>query len=89
MALGASRRSILSLLLRGPVRTVIIGLVAGAPAVFLTMRSAQALLFGVPPFDPVIVVASAGLLLGIGTVAGLWPAYRATTINPITVLKNA
>ena len=89
MALGASRRSILSLLLRGPVRTVIIGLVAGAPAVFLTMRSAQALLFGVPPFDPVIIVASAGLLLGIGTVAGLWPAYRATTINPITVLKNA
>jgi predicted permease len=87
-ALGASRRSILALMLRGPVRTVITGLIAGTPAVFLVMRSARALLFGIPSFDLVIVGASAGLLLTIGVAAALWPAYRATTIDPITVLKN-
>jgi putative ABC transport system permease protein len=88
MALGASRRAILSLLLRGPVRTVLIGIIAGAPAVFLVMRSAQAMLYDVPSFDPLIVGASAGLLLAIAVAASAWPAYRATTIDPVTVLKN-
>jgi ABC-type antimicrobial peptide transport system permease subunit len=88
IALGASRRSIFSLLLRGPVRTVIVGLIAGAPAVYLVMRSTQALLFGMPPFDPIMVGSSAGLLLVIGVAATLWPAYRAIRIDPIAVLKN-
>ena len=88
MALGAPRVAILSLLLQGPVRTVIVGLIAGAPAVFLVMRSAKAMLFGVPSFDPPVVAACAGLLLTIGVAASAWPAYRATRIDPIAVLKN-
>jgi putative ABC transport system permease protein len=88
IALGASRRSIAALVLRGPVRTVLAGVLAGTPGVFFVMRSAESLLFGVAAFDPSIVAGSAVLLVIIGVVAAAGAARQATTIDPISVLKG-
>ena len=46
------------------------------------------MLFGVAPGDPVTFVAAASVLLAIGTLAGYWPARRATQIDPIAALRR-
>ena len=87
LALGATSRDIVSLVLRDPLRTTTLGIIVGVPAAYAAMRSISALLFGVAPFDIVTMAACALALIGITTAAALWPARRAAAINPQECLK--
>ena len=50
--------------------------------------SLDRLLFGVAPTDPLTVAGVVGLLAGIGLVATVVPSWRATRIDPVTILRQ-
>ena len=86
VALGASRADIIRLVMReGGVITgagVVIGLAAG----LLAARSLSAVLYGVPPGDPLSLVAAAAVLSATGLAACYVPARRAARVDAARTL---
>ena len=89
MALGASRASVLQLVLGQGLRLVAIGLAIGGVAALLLARSIDALLFEIRPTDASTYVAVAIVLAAVALVACLLPARRASSVDPMIVLKGA
>jgi putative ABC transport system permease protein len=87
MALGATRASILGLVMRNGMRMVIAGAAAGLVAAALVTRALRGLLFGVPALDPLTFAGVTGLLLLVAVFAILVPALRAMRLDPITALR--
>jgi len=87
MALGASGRDILKLVIGGGVRLVVVGIVIGASATLALSRFVAFELYGVAPTDPVVLVAGALVLLTVAVAACLIPAWRATRADPVSSLK--
>jgi putative ABC transport system permease protein len=87
MALGATRASILGLVMRNGMRMVIAGVAAGLVAAALVTRALRGLLFGVPALDPLTFAGVTGLLLLVAVCAILVPALRAMRLDPITALR--
>jgi len=88
MALGATRASVVSMVLRGALWQVLIGLALGIPAALYAGHLMQSLLYGVGSYDP-LALAGATLILGLcATVAGLIPARRAASIEPMQALRT-
>jgi putative ABC transport system permease protein len=88
MALGADRGRIVGMVLGGAFLHVGIGLAIGISAAIVAGKLMTAQLFGVQPWDPVMLT-SATLLLGLGTlVASLIPAWRAACIEPMAALRT-
>jgi ABC-type antimicrobial peptide transport system permease subunit len=88
VAMGASRRDILRLILGEGIAQAIFGLVVGLGAAALLMRWVRAYLYGVGPFDPVAVVGAAILLLATTLVACLIPARRAMNVDPVAAVRE-
>ncbi|MDQ3069526.1 MAG: ABC transporter permease [Acidobacteriota bacterium] len=88
VALGATRGSILSLVLRGGMRLVVLGIAGGLAASALVTRALRGLLFGVPALDPLTFAVVTALLLVVGTCAMLIPARRAMRLDPIEALRG-
>ncbi len=87
-ALGADRRSILSLVLGQGLRTAGVGLVLGLGGALLLSRFLQSLLFGVGQHDLVVFAGVTVLLLGVATAACYIPARKATLIDPMVALRE-
>jgi predicted permease len=87
MAVGAQRGDVLQLVLFGGLRLVALGVVLGLIGAFALTRVLQTLLFGVTAHDPLVFAANAGLLIVVATAACLFPALRATRVNPIVALR--
>ena len=87
-ALGADRRSILSLVLTQGLRTAGAGLVLGLGGAFLLSRFLQSLLFGVAQHDFGVFAGVAVLLLSVALVACYIPARKATLIDPMVALRE-
>jgi len=88
MAIGAQRRDVLDLILRGGLKLVAIGVILGLVGAFLLSRVLQGLLFGVTAHDPVVFAVNAALLFAVATAACLLPALRATRIDPMVALRT-
>ena len=90
MALGATRRTVLKMVLQQGMLLTVIGVIiglAGAYALTGYLESLTSMLFGVGPRDPITFVFI-GLLLGvIALVACLIPARRATRVDPLEALR--
>ena len=87
MALGAGRGDIYRAVLGGTLTVVATGAVAGIIGAAAAVRLFDAMLFGVAPADPV-TFAVAVILLGItAAVAAFVPARRASTLDPLAILK--
>ena len=86
-ALGASRRSILSMVLKQGVALAAIGIALGAIVAAASSRGLSALLFGISPLDPVSYAAVAMLLMGVTIAACWWPARRAARVDPSLTLR--
>jgi putative ABC transport system permease protein len=88
MALGADRGSVIGMVLGGAFRQVAIGLALGLPAAIGAGKLMAAQLFGVQPWDPVML-ALATLLLGLAAlVASVLPAWRAAGVQPMVALRT-
>jgi predicted permease len=88
MALGSTRGGIFRLVLAGSASIAAVGLVSGGLGSIAAVRLLRSMLFGVTPFDTVSYAAAAIILLITLLVAGLVPARRAATIQPMQVLKT-
>jgi ABC-type antimicrobial peptide transport system permease subunit len=81
MALGANRRHVLTLILRGAALLIAIGLLLGLPLALSASRFLN-------QSDPVIICAAI-LVLGVsGLAAALIPSYRAASIAPVRALRS-
>lgn len=85
-ALGASRGSILALLMRQGMTLTMIGVLLGLAVAAIASRALTALLFGVSYLDPLTYASVSLLLLAVAAIACLVPAHRAATIDPVEAL---
>jgi predicted permease len=87
MALGASRSSIFTFVLRDPLRTTLAGVTAGIPGAIVLIRLAQSLLFGVGVVDVPALVLCTILVVAVALAAAIVPARRAAGIDPAVALR--
>ena len=82
LALGASSRNILWLVMRDGVAVAGLGAVLGLWAGIIAARSLSGLLFSTSASDPLTLGAAVAILLGVAVVACYIPARRATRLDP-------
>lgn len=88
VALGAQPRDVRWLVLAQMARMTLVGGVVGAALALVLGRLAQAMLFGVEGTDAAIIVAAVLVVVVVAVAAGILPARRATSVNPIVALRN-
>jgi len=88
MALGASGRQVMQLVMRETLGWVALGVTLGFGAVLATTRWVESLLFGLKPRDPLTMGLAALVLLVVAAVAGYLPARRATRVDPLIALRR-
>jgi ABC-type antimicrobial peptide transport system permease subunit len=88
MALGADRRHVVGMVLGGAFGQVGIGLALGLPAAMAAGKLMTTQLFGVQPWDPVMLALASLLLSSAALVASLVPALRAARVQPMVALRT-
>lgn len=87
IALGASPRSIHSLVLGRGMRVVLCGVLLGIGGAAVTTRLLQSLLFDLTPLDPATFAAAAVLASAVGLLATYVPAQRAARVDPLESIR--
>ena len=87
MALGASRRDAVAMILRGAFGLIVVGLVLGLPLTFAAGRFLGNELYGMNPYDPFVVLTAAAALGFSAFLASLIPALKASRISPMEALR--
>jgi putative ABC transport system permease protein len=87
MALGASHKSVLRLVVSQGISLALIGVAIGVTASLFLTKLMATLLFGVSVTDPITFVAISLLLIGVTTVASIVPARRAMKVDPMVALR--
>jgi ABC-type antimicrobial peptide transport system permease subunit len=88
VALGASRRQILALVLGHGLKMALAGVALGLVAAFGLTRLMRTMLYGVGATDPATFAIIAGLLTIVAVVGCYLPARRATKVDPLTALRS-
>jgi ABC-type antimicrobial peptide transport system permease subunit len=87
LALGASPGGVLRMVLSHGLRVAGAGALFGLVAALALGRVMVALLYDVTPFDPVTLVATSAIFLGVAVLASLLPAARAARTAPMDALR--
>jgi len=87
VALGSTRAGILQLVLREGFKLVAMGFVLGVVAAAYLQKAVATQIYGVRPYDPLVLVGVMALLAGIALGACAVPARRAMSVDPIVVLR--
>jgi predicted permease len=87
MALGASQRSVLGMMLGQGLWLVGLGLAVGITASFALARVLDSYLYQTTPTDPLTLVGVSVAFIVAGALACLGPAWRATTVDPMLALR--
>jgi predicted permease len=87
IALGAQRGSVLRLTLADGLRPTLVGLVFGLAGGAVAARLIRDLLYGVQPLDAGVFFAMAVVLVGVAAAACLFPAWKASRLDPIRALR--
>ncbi len=89
MALGADRQTIMRLVMARGLLLAVAGIVVGLAASFGATRLMASLLFNVEPTDPATLLSVAGLIVLVAALACLVPAWRATRVDPLVVMRES
>lgn len=87
MALGASRWSVVGIIMREAVIVLTIGIALGIAVSLVVTRSASSLLFGLQPHDPLTLIGASALLICVAVLASFLPAQRASRVDPMEALR--
>ena len=86
-ALGASRASILALVVRQGLGLAGLGVAIGLAGAAMASHAIEAMLFGVSRLDPVTYLSVIALLAGVSMIACAMPAWRAVRVDPASTLR--
>ncbi len=87
MALGANRLDVVKMVLRGAFTQIGIGLIIGVPLAIVAGRLMATKLYGVTGFNLFILAGAVGALALCAFIAGVVPARRAASIEPVRALR--
>jgi predicted permease len=87
MALGASPRDVLRLVLRQALLLAVVGIAVGLACAAAMTQLLTSMLFGVKATDPLTYVAVVIMLMGVAMLASYIPARRAMRVDPIVALR--
>jgi putative ABC transport system permease protein len=89
IALGAKPGEVMGTVLRQALMLTALGVAIGTAAALALTRLLGALLYEVSPTDPITYAAVAILLAVVAAIAAWMPAWRATRIDPLVVLRES
>jgi len=87
MALGATRRDVVGIILRQTLILLALGIGIGLLLTVAATSGARSLLYGLRPTDPLSLIGAALFLAVVALAASFWPAYRATRCDPMKALR--
>jgi putative ABC transport system permease protein len=88
VALGATSRDILTLVVGRGASLALAGAAVGCAMAFLATRALRSLLFGVSATDPLTFAAAVALFVAVAVAASLAPAHRAMRADPVEALRD-
>jgi predicted permease len=88
MALGAERRGVIALVMRGAVVQTALGLAIGIPIAFLCVRFVKAELYEITNANASVMATAIIILAVSACVAGMIPARRAASTDPVQALRT-
>jgi macrolide transport system ATP-binding/permease protein len=87
MALGAERTRVVGMVMRGAMIQALIGLAIGTPIAFLCVRYVKAQLYEITTLNPYVLGGAIVTLALAAVIAGIIPARRAASIDPVRALR--
>ncbi len=87
IALGATPRDVVALVVRSGTRITVVGLAIGLVGAILATRTLRALLFGVSAMDGLTFAVVCIVLAGAATLASWLPARRAAAVDPVVAMR--
>ena len=88
MALGASQRAVVLMVVREALGLVLAGTALGVPLALAAGHAARAFLFGIAPHDGSTLALACSALVVVALVAAFAPARRASRVEPMTALRH-
>ena len=88
VALGATRRTVVRMIVRDGLGVAIPGVLIGAPCTWAAARLVRAQLYGIAPGDPRTLLFGASMILATALAASLLAALRASRITPVEALRE-
>jgi len=88
MALGAPIASVLRMVVVEGMKPMMAGIIIGIVAAMALGGVMSALVYGITPHDGATFVSVALIIMVVGAVASLVPAYRATCVDPLVALRD-
>ena len=87
MALGAERSRVITMVMRGAMIQALAGLAIGAPVAMLCVRYVKSQLFDITTVNPTVMIGAIVTLTLAAAIAGIIPARRAASIDPVKALR--
>jgi len=88
LALGASRRTVIWMIVRDGLAIALPGVLIGAPCAWAAARLVRAQLYGIAPSDPPTLLIAAAISLATALAASWLPALRASRLAPVEALRE-
>jgi ABC-type antimicrobial peptide transport system permease subunit len=88
MALGAERRSVMAMVMRGAMMQTLLGLAIGIPVALVCVRFVKTQLYEISNADASVMAGAILTLAAAACVAGMIPARRAASIDPMQALRT-
>ena len=88
-ALGARTGDVVRMVVIEGLKPAVLGIAIGVAGALLAARMLENIVFGIKARDPLTLAAVAGTLLAVSVAASLIPAWRASKLDPLIVLRDS